>query len=142
MILGIGVDIVHFPRIVKLISRTGREPFARRILSPKEYEEFFQLYPQRKVLDALQQERQIRYLGSRWCIKEAVYKALYPTYKLQWKQVTVDKEKGKPILCINDASIYGIGSSHVSLSHDGEYAIAQVVLEKSVETPPTAQTPA
>lgn len=33
----------------------------------------------------------------RWCIKEAVYKALYPVGKLQWKQVTVGKDNGNVV---------------------------------------------
>lgn len=36
---------------------------------------------------------------------------------------------GKPDLDIVNGKIYGILKSHVSLSHDGNYAIAQVVLE-------------
>ncbi|KAI8081566.1 4'-phosphopantetheinyl transferase [Halteromyces radiatus] len=126
MILGIGVDIIHLPRIVKVVKHS-RERFARRILSPTEYQEFFQRFP--KPTDAIQQQQEILYLGSRWCIKEAVYKALYPIHKLEWKQVTVTKEKGKPGLHIINGSKHGIHRSHVSLSHDGEYAIAQVILE-------------
>ncbi|SAM01515.1 hypothetical protein [Absidia glauca] len=154
MILGIGVDILHVPRIVKLTSRSGLKPFARRILSIKEHEEFYQRFPKRTEPDnsGTLQDRELLYLGSRWCIKEAVYKALFPVGKLQWKQVTVEKDNGnldlldrgkvvlerlyesitvgKPVLSIDNASSYGISRSHVSLSHDGEYIIAMVVLEK------------
>ncbi|KAI9308704.1 4'-phosphopantetheinyl transferase superfamily [Cunninghamella echinulata] len=129
MILGIGVDIIHLPRIKTLISKRGIEGFARRVLSPIEYQNFFNQYP-KDLQDPVQQQRQLLYLGSRWCIKEATYKALYPTYRLEWKQVTVNKHKGKPILHIENSKELGIKNSHVSLSHDGEYAIAQVVLEK------------
>ncbi|KAL1929058.1 hypothetical protein VTP01DRAFT_2117 [Rhizomucor pusillus] len=120
MIIGIGVDILHLPRIAQLVSRRGSRPLARRILSPRELQEFDTL-PNKKD--------QVRYLGSRWCIKEAIYKALYPAHKLEWKQVWVTKEKGKPVLHVLNAQSLGIYRSHVSLSHDGEYAIAQVVLE-------------
>ncbi|KAI9256494.1 4'-phosphopantetheinyl transferase [Phascolomyces articulosus] len=125
MILGIGIDIVHLPRIASLITRRGRTHLAKRILSPKELEEFIQRFPHEdSVLD-----QQVKYLGSRWCIKEAVYKALYPIHKLEWKQVTVAKDQGKPILHVVNGQVYGIKRSHVALSHDGEYAISQVVLE-------------
>ncbi|CAO3636291.1 unnamed protein product [Cunninghamella echinulata] len=40
MILGIGVDIIHLPRIKTLISKRGIEGFARRVLSPIEYQNF------------------------------------------------------------------------------------------------------
>ena len=43
MILGIGVDILHLPRITALISRRGQDTLARRILSQKEYVQFRQL---------------------------------------------------------------------------------------------------
>jgi hypothetical protein len=33
----------------------------------------------------------------RWCIKEAVYKALFPVGKLQCKQVTVEKDNGNVV---------------------------------------------
>ncbi|KAI8069841.1 4'-phosphopantetheinyl transferase [Gilbertella persicaria] len=127
MIIGIGVDIMHLPRITALVARRGHDKLARRILSQKEYLEF-------KSLQALNQQKRDAYLSARWCIKEAVYKALYPKHRLEWKQVTyinraTHGQKGKPELEILNSQLYGIQNAHVSLSHDGEYAIAQVVLE-------------
>ncbi|KAJ8658208.1 holo-[acyl-carrier-protein] synthase [Lichtheimia ornata] len=123
-ILGIGVDIVHLPRIAALIARRGREPLAKRILSPDEYTEFLQRCSSDRNI-----EQQVMYLGSRWCIKEATYKALFPVHKLEWKQVTVAKDQGKPMLRILNSEAYGIRKAHVSLSHDTDYAVAQVILE-------------
>lgn len=40
MIVGIGVDIVHIPRITALIARRGQQKLAQRILSPLELKEF------------------------------------------------------------------------------------------------------
>ncbi|KAG2211900.1 4'-phosphopantetheinyl transferase [Mucor mucedo] len=120
MILGIGVDIVHLPRIASLITRRGSKVLAKRILSSREHKEFETFTDERQ---------QLVYLGSRWCIKEAVYKALYPIHKLEWKQVSVIKQAGKPDLDIVNGKLYGISKTHVSLSHDGDYAIAQVILE-------------
>ncbi|OBZ90018.1 Holo-[acyl-carrier-protein] synthase [Choanephora cucurbitarum] len=122
MILGIGVDILHLPRITALISRRGQDTLARRILSQKEYVQFRQLQD-------LDQQKCDSYLSARWCIKEAAYKALYPHHRLEWKQVTVVKKAGKPELEFLNSKLYGIQRAHVSLSHDGEYAIAQVLLE-------------
>lgn len=59
-ILGIGVDIVHLPRIAALIARRGREPLAKRILSPDEYTEFLQRCSSDRNI-----EQQVMYLGSR-----------------------------------------------------------------------------
>ncbi|CAO3696295.1 unnamed protein product [Rhizopus stolonifer] len=118
MILGIGVDILHLPRLNTLLLRRGKEKLAKRILSKTELSEFNQLKSQHDM-----------YLATRWCVKEAVYKALYPIHKLEWKQVTVVKEAGKPMLLIDQSKRYGIQKAHVSISHDGDYAMAQVILE-------------
>ncbi|KAI8890464.1 4'-phosphopantetheinyl transferase [Backusella circina FSU 941] len=123
MILGIGVDIVHLQRIRALVARRGSEKLARRILSVKELAEFQSKFTQ------VHHDHAVMYLGSRWCVKEAVYKALYPVHRLEWKQVSVIKEAGKPGLEIENSAAFGIKKAHVSLSHDGDYAIAQVILE-------------
>ncbi|KAI8149424.1 4'-phosphopantetheinyl transferase [Fennellomyces sp. T-0311] len=125
MILGIGVDIVHLPRIASLVARKGRTRLAKRILSPSELNEFVQRFPNEHAAV----DQQVMFLGSRWCIKEAVYKALFPVHRLEWKQVTVAKDQGKPVLHVANGQVYGIKRTHVALSHDGEYAISQVVLE-------------
>lgn len=70
MIIGIGVDIVHLPRIAALIARRGSDGLARRILSPTEYNEFTANYKD--------DPSQLRYLGSRqvcafqMCIRQAL----------------------------------------------------------------------
>lgn len=39
-ILGIGIDILHLPRLISLLSRRGSEAFATRILSSQELRTF------------------------------------------------------------------------------------------------------
>lgn len=39
-ILGIGVDILHLPRLISLLSRRGSKAFATRILSSQEIRTF------------------------------------------------------------------------------------------------------
>lgn len=51
MLLGIGVDIVHLPRIATIVKRQAGFKFARRILSTKELEQWNRLNDQ----DAQQQ---------------------------------------------------------------------------------------
>lgn len=63
MILGIGVDIVHLPRIATLISRRGKDRLARRILSSSELADFETRFP--TLISVEQQQQQLRYLGSR-----------------------------------------------------------------------------
>jgi len=143
-ILGIGVDLVHLPRIANLLGRRDPERFARRILSETELLQW-------KDLDA---SRQAQFLGVRyvhfldkvtdrlqlmcsWCVKEAAYKAFYPTVKPRWKELTyrgmlecrkptleyhpMEKEKAKKIERV-----------HVSVSHDGEYVYSSVLIEGSL----------
>lgn len=40
MIVGVGVDILHFPRLQSLVSRRGRDALAKRILHPSEFAQF------------------------------------------------------------------------------------------------------
>ncbi|KAI8368321.1 4'-phosphopantetheinyl transferase superfamily [Radiomyces spectabilis] len=135
MILGIGIDLVHVPRIASLIARRGFEGLARRVLSDEEmsvYRKQFIIDGSKVSMDkqnALHQ-KQIMFLASRWSMKEAVYKALYPVHKLEWKQKLVwFSSSGKPTLHVMHGEKFGIRRSHVSLSHDGEYIVAQVILE-------------
>ncbi|KAG0333019.1 hypothetical protein BG000_009536 [Podila horticola] len=122
MILGIGVDILHLPRLKGLLSRRP-DRFLTRILTEVEQKEFKALQQQAGGAD---QEGPLRYLGARWALKEASYKALYPHHKLTWQDVTVAKQD---VLIIAEKERFGIGKSHCSVSHDGEYLVGQVLLE-------------
>lgn len=68
-------------------------------------------------------------------MKEAAYKALFPTIKVSWKQLSFTKLPGnpKPVLKV-DTELDGLdflGDLHASISHDGEYVVAYVIAEKS-----------
>jgi len=125
-VLGIGVDIVHLPRITSLISRRGPKRFAKRILSLNELKDFQPDGP-----DCA------RFLAVRFSVKEAAYKAVYPTVKPAWKEFTYkgfgqDSHSSKPRLSYHpsaDAFRRLSWNFHVSVSHDGEYIIANVVVE-------------
>ncbi|KAI8997371.1 4'-phosphopantetheinyl transferase [Pilobolus umbonatus] len=127
-ITSIGTDILLLPRLEQLIQRRGKERLAKRILSSKEKEEYQNLFPSPPDTSKIG-NKELLYLGTRWCVKEAVYKALYPIHLLEWNQVSVVKHAGKPQLEILNSSLYGIQRSHTSLSHDGDYIISYVVLE-------------
>lgn len=70
----------------------------------------------------------------RWAVKEAAYKALYPAAKPTWKELTYrslgSKPGPKPSLIYMPSSTK-IGRIHVSVSHDGDYVLAQVLVEES-----------
>ncbi|KAF9189939.1 hypothetical protein BGZ51_009151 [Haplosporangium sp. Z 767] len=125
-ILGIGVDILHLPRIRQVLLRHPKR-LLTRILTKTEQDEFRVL--QEGTDGDIDHDNLIRYLGTRWTLKEASYKALYPHHKMTWQDVTVVKDNGKPVLWIPEKARFGIGNTHSSVSHDGEYLIGQVLLE-------------
>ena len=138
-IIGIGIDIVHIPRIASLVARRSPTKLATRILSPSELREWEALFPRTSAipvsvtgsnLDGIVVEKWFGYLVVRWAIKEAAYKALFPVYKPTWKDLTVSKalaDGGKPSLTFKGPLEVKL---HVSVSHDGEYAVANVLAEK------------
>ncbi|TFY72494.1 hypothetical protein EVG20_g494 [Dentipellis fragilis] len=126
-ILGIGTDLVHIPRIAALLVRQPHR-LPRRVLSPFEH----------PLWHALQSsEQRVRFVAVRWAVKEAAYKALYPTFIPTWKELSYlpppSDTRGKPSLLFLPSSdrkaSHGV-KLHVSVTHDGEYAIASVVAER------------
>ncbi|KAH7909836.1 4'-phosphopantetheinyl transferase superfamily-domain-containing protein [Hygrophoropsis aurantiaca] len=131
---GIGVDVLHLPRIVSLCSRRRSGKLASRILSMDEMVVFNTL--------AHEEQRQARFLAVRWAVKEAAYKALYPV-RPTWKELTFTSLINgiKPTLYYHPGSTTTNGSVantnwitaekthklHVSVSHDGDYVFASVV---------------
>lgn len=81
---------------------------------------------------------------SRWTAKEATYKALYPYYVPIWKELSIIKPSGspKPTLVLNQTRGTRIEAGevkkdplegakfHLSVSHDGEYVISNVLVER------------
>ncbi|KAL1724457.1 4'-phosphopantetheinyl transferase superfamily [Schizophyllum commune] len=149
-ILGIGVDLVHLPRIAAALSRHPSR-FPARILSPSELSDW------RKLETAAAAER-VRFLAVRWAVKEAAYKALSAAYRPVWHELTyAHGPAGRPILqyrpkegfphpangmedAVSEMKVRkpseGLGAPaprlkalHTSVSHDGEYAIANVLAE-------------
>jgi holo-[acyl-carrier protein] synthase len=67
----------------------------------------------------------------RWAAKEAAYKAMYPRFRPTWKDLDVAKADGlKPSLryCASGAGKLGL-RFHLSVSHDGDYTVATVLVE-------------
>jgi len=137
-IIGIGIDILHTPRIASLVTRRTPTKLAKRILSSSELREWETLFPQisplpvptpESSLDAIMSEKWFRFLTVRWAMKEAAYKALFPLHKPTWKDVTVSKTRadgGKPILRFEGSAKVTL---YTSVSHDGEYTVANVLAE-------------
>ncbi len=65
-ILGIGVDIIHLPRIAAIIERWTGHKLARRILSVSEFERWTQI-------DETDLQRQVRFLSVRYVLVTVEY---------------------------------------------------------------------
>jgi len=145
-ILGIGVDLVHIPRITSLLRRRNSERFASKILSAQEYNQWASLGSSEP--SARPRFLAVRYCRStqftdlfvnahtiRWNVKEALYKAVYPTLRPTWKEITyhgLTASGQKPSIIYHPVvqeNLHKVGQIHVSVSHDGEYSYASVVVE-------------
>ena len=98
-VLGIGVDVLNVARLVRLYE-TYPERLAARILSSSEASAFryLQARPGPDVAAA-------QYLATRFVVKEAAYKALFPLYRLSWKMLSIRKPHEKPLLTIEPLAL-------------------------------------
>jgi holo-[acyl-carrier protein] synthase len=126
MIVGIGTDLLDAERIRDGLARFG-EHYADRILAPAEHAGF---YASRDPA---------RYLAKCFAAKEAFAKAagtgLRSPVILRNIAVLRD-EQGKPyIACATELRTWlaarGVGAHHVSLSDEGDFVLAFVVLERT-----------
>lgn len=125
MIIGTGIDLVHVPRIEQVFAKRG-DRFARHVLHEKEYPEFEKT------------KHQARLLAKRFAVKEAATKALGTGQAqdvLLRHFYIVHNEHGKPILHADAhaktlCEQLGINAMHVSITDEGEYAMASVILER------------
>ncbi|MBO5143846.1 MAG: holo-ACP synthase [Clostridia bacterium] len=119
-----GNDIIRISRVKDSIEQVG-ETFLKRVYTDEE-------------INYCESRRMCKYqsYAARFAAKEAVYKAIAPetSEDVEWKTIEVKREKnGKPYI-----KLYGkikelaeskkIESMDLSLSHDGDYAMATVVM--------------
>ena len=124
MILGIGMDIVETCRIERAVLRFG-ERFWSRIFTPSE-----KMYCFGKVSPW-------NSLAARFAAKEAAFKALGRGWPDSGGYASVEvrmDEQGRPGLIFHGkarmiADALGVRNVLVSLTHDGGYAAASVILE-------------
>ena len=121
MIVGIGVDVVNVPRFATALQRT-----------PGLRDRLFTV-PERTTDEG--HPRTETSLAARFAAKEAVAKALGAPGGLAWHdcQVIGDSD-GRPWLRMSasvdaQAREQGIDRWHLSLTHDGDVAIAYVIAE-------------
>jgi len=124
MILGLGIDIVSISRIESLLEK-WRDRFINRIFTPKEIE-----YCINKKFPS-------QHLAVRFAAKEAFLKALGVGlgYGISLKDIEITTNSiGSPSIELHGKAKEAcpkrnIKNIFLSLSHDGEYGVAQVILE-------------
>ncbi len=123
MIIGIGTDIIRVERLAKAIE--ANERFVERVFTTAEIE-----YCNSKATPALS-------FAVRFAAKEAVMKALGTGWDgvVNWQDIEVTKDAlGCPLLNFYGATkqlmaTKGVVRTHLSLSHEKEYAVAYAILE-------------
>lgn len=122
MIRGLGTDLVAVSRLEAILTRHG-ERFLARVFTPGEQE------------DCLGRARPAVHLAARLAAKEAAMKALETGWGegVHWREIEV-RSNGRrpPVLTLEgnarrQAEARGIRRTLVSLSHDGDYAMAVVL---------------
>lgn len=125
MIIGTGIDIVDISRFEHFL-REGKDAIFRRLFTAREME-----YCSGKKHSA-------QHFALRFAAKEAFLKAcgLGLREGLSWQDIeVVNDHLGKPELLLAGKAAEitcekGMKKSFTSLSHDGNYAIAMVILER------------
>ncbi len=124
-IIGIGMDLVHISRIAQSIERYG-ERFTKRVYHPSELE------------FSIKRKNNFEFLAACFAVKEAALKALgdFPGKGISWSEIFISHEPtGKPVLNFEGKALQlckekGVKTNHVTITHDGDLALAQVILEK------------
>lgn len=122
-VVGIGVDLVDTRRFATVIARSPG--LVTRVFTAREIEQCGG--PDVKAAS----------LAARWAAKEAVAKVLVDNRGLSWHDCElVSGPRREPSLVLSGtvliaAQALGIASWHVSLSHDGDMAIAFVVASRA-----------
>ena len=102
--MNIGIDLAKISRF-----ENKDIHFIKRVLTEKEL----------LVYNNLLEEKKAQYLASRWASKEAIYKANHDEHYLSYS--ILNKENGEPY-------VDGHEEIKISISHDGEYAVASVLI--------------
>ena len=124
MILGIGIDTVEIGRFQRFLDEDN-QALLDRLFAPAEQE---YCHPRKQAASCL---------AARFAAKEAFVKAMGTGLRdgICWTEIEVCNDQlGKPLLKLSGRALQlfseqGASAAHLSLSHDGGHAVAQVILE-------------
>jgi holo-[acyl-carrier protein] synthase len=120
---GIGVDLTRIPRVRRMVERWD-ERFLRRVFTDGE------------IAYCRRRRDPIQHFAARFAAKEATLKALGTglSMGIHWREMEVGREPGQaPTMTLHGRSLEiarSRGGRRVllSLTHDGDYAMAQAML--------------
>lgn len=123
IIRGIGIDLVRIPRMREVIAR-WEERFLRRVFTDGE------------IAYCRARRDPVPHFAARFAAKEAALKALGTGLRLgiAWRELEVRRERGQAPALVLSGRSREIGLARggrrmlLSLTHDGDYAMAQAVL--------------
>ena len=123
MIIGIGIDLVDVRRMESIIFR-WHEKFLRRVFTEKEIR-----YCNNKKNPAQR-------FATRYAAKEAFIKALFPKGEkgIDYLDIEIGEKDRRPVVDLKGdvktmADSKDIKNVFIMLTHDGNYGIANVILE-------------
>ena len=125
MVLGVGVDIIAISRMRAILEGSGRDAFLRKVYSCGE------------SLLAEAHANPVAYLSKTFAAKEAIFKcfAIDGDGEVRFNEIDIqDGEHGEPVAVLSGrfaalAAERKISRVFVSVSYDGDYAIATAALE-------------
>ncbi|OZI59769.1 holo-ACP synthase [Bordetella genomosp. 11] len=128
-IAGIGLDLIRIDRIERALLRHG-DRFAEKVLGEQELAKFHA----RRARD---ERRGVRFLATRFAVKEAFSKAigLGMRMPMTWRRVqTLNAPGGRPVLVLSPELLAWYepryGAAHVSLTDETDMAAAYVIVER------------
>ena len=125
MIYGIGIDLIKVARMQEAVERWGNK-FLERVFTEEE------------IAHCYRARNPYLSFAVRFAAKEALIKAIGTTAGASFKDIEVlNDELGKPYITVTGKikvffDIKDIRKAHLSLSHEKEYGVASVVLEKKM----------
>ena len=122
-VMGLGVDLVAVGRMRRVVERWN-ERFLRRVFTREELSYCFK------------QRDPIPHLAARFAAKEAALKALGIGLSMgvRWTDLEVRRKPGQPPVLVLSGRSEAVGRAKgasrvlLSLTHDGDYALAQALL--------------
>ena len=122
-VLGIGVDLAQMPRLRRVVARWN-ERFLQRVFTEQE------------IAFCRRRRDPIPHLAARFAAKEATLKALGTGLSMgvNWRELEVRRERGQAPTMVLSGRCRAIAEAKggrrvlLSLTHDGDYAMAQAML--------------